>query len=67
MKHSLINEDLGSSRNNKLAEGSQLSSNKAGIEAPICYLQPLSTLFYSWLLKIAKSNKLENGHLLSPW
>lgn len=44
----------GSSRSNKLAEGSQLSSNKAGIEAPICYLQPLSTLFYSWLLKNSK-------------
>lgn len=44
----------GSSRSNKLAEGSQLSSNKAGIEAPICYLQTLSTLFYSWLLKNSK-------------
>ena len=43
----------GLSRSNKLAEGSQLSSNKAGIEAP-SVTSKLSTLFYSWLQKNSK-------------
>lgn len=56
MKHSLINEDPEDQVAINLLEGSQLSSNKAGIfEAPICYLQTLSTLFYSWLLKNSKN------------